>query len=242
MYKKIVMNKEKTYTESTFDKILTNKNIIEYKFDNKSGKMSRRDLKIIKHLTAFGIRGRKCLDVCPGTGRWLNFFKQHQASYIAGIDISQEALKKCSPLCDKIQRVDVEKEKFDFESDYFDVVTSFMVLEHIRDPELYISEIIRVCKNNALLLMTIPNIVSLVSRIRVLCGFVPQAISSDKTHIKFYTKKELINLFRSFYQVPILHSTSFSLNPLNSKSLRVPSNQLTKSLDDHLLFSVKIVK
>jgi len=236
------MNKEKTYTESAFDEIFKNKDIIEYKFDNNSSKMSRRDMQIIKHLTAFGIRATKCLDVCPGTGRWLNFFKQHQASYVAGIDISQEVLNKCSPLCDKIQRVDVEKEKFDFESDFFDVVTSFMVLEHIRNPKKYISELIRVTKKGGIILMTIPNIVSFLSRVRVVFGKLPIAVASDKTHIKFYTEDELIKLFIPFNLRPEVLPTSFSLNPFNPMKFRIPSNRMTKSLDDHILFMIKVLK
>ena len=234
--------KEKTYTESAFDQIFQNKDKIEYNFDIKSGKFSKRDIKIIKYLNNFGIKDSKCLDICPGTGRWLSFFKQYNASYIAAIDISQQALIRSAPFCDKFQKANLEKEKFDFESDFFDVAISFMTLEHIKNPELFISEIIRVCKNNALLLMSIPNIVSLISRIRVLCGFLPQAISSDKTHIKFYTKKEIIQLFAPFRQTPILHPTSFSINPFNSKIFKIPSNRFTNSLDDHLLFSIIVSK
>ena len=42
--------KEKTYTESAFDQIFQNKDKIEYNFDIKSGKFSKRDIKIIKYL------------------------------------------------------------------------------------------------------------------------------------------------------------------------------------------------
>lgn len=123
-----MMTKEKTYTESAFDQLFENKNKIEYNFDVKSEKFSRRDRKIIEYLTTFGIRDSKCLDICPGTGRWLNFFKQYQANYIAAIDISQQVLNRSAPLCDKFQKANVEKEKFDFESDFFDVAISFMTL------------------------------------------------------------------------------------------------------------------
>ena len=90
--------------------------------------------------------------------------------------------------------------------------------------------------------MSIPNIVSLASRIRVAFGFMPQAVTNDKTHIKFYTKKELKKLFEPHNQIPIMIPTSFSLNPLNTSKLRTPSIKITNSLDDHLLFMVKVNK
>ena len=202
--------------------------------------MSKRDKRIIKILNEYGIKDQFCLDVAPGTGRWLQYFKDHEAKYIAGIDISQKSIDNFSKICNKTQKADLEIDKFDFESYYFDIVVSFMTLEHLRDPELYLSEIIRVIKKNGLLIMSIPNIVSLISRVRVVLGIMPQAVTNDKTHIKFYTKKELIQLFKPFDQVPKMIPTSFSLNPFNNNKLRVPSNNLTKSLDDHLLFVVNI--
>ena len=133
------MTREKTYTESAFDEIFKGKDEIEYNFDISSKKMGIRDKKIIKMLTDLDIENSNCLDICPGTGRWLQFFKKYKAEYIAAVDISEEALKKSAPLCNRSQKLDLEKEKLDFESDFFDVAISFMVLEHIRNPELFIS-------------------------------------------------------------------------------------------------------
>ncbi len=227
---------KKNYNESIFDEYFQKKEKINY--SNFTGKMSRRDKKIVKILTEYGIKNQFCLDVAPGTGRWLQYFKDNEAKYIAGIDISQKSIDNFSKICNKTQKADLEIDKFDFESNYFDIVISFMTLEHLRDPDLYLSEIIRVLKKNGLLIMSIPNIVSLISRVRVLLGIMPQAVTNDKTHIKFYTKKELIQLFKPFNQIPKMIPTSFSLNPFNNSSLRIPSSGLTKSLDDHLLFVV----
>ena len=237
------MKKVKTYTEEIFDNTFEQKPMIDYNNYNQISKNTgQRDKKIMKLLSNYGIDGKYCLDVCPGTGRWLNYLKSNGANFLAAIDISQNSIDKCAELCNKIQKADVEIEKFDLESNYFDIVISFMALEHIRDPSNYISEIVRVIKNNGLLVMTIPNIVSFISRIRMLFGILPQAVTNDKTHIKFYTEKELVALFQPHSQIPKMIPTSFSINPLNSQSLRVPSNRFTRSLDDHLLFSVKIEK
>lgn len=230
----------KTYTEKTFDKMFSQKEIIDYQ--NLSGEMGRRDKQIIKWLLSYGVKNKYCLDIGPGTGRWLQFLKDNEAANLCAIDISEESLKRCSSLCNKTQKADIEKDDFIFESDYFDIIISFMTLEHLRDPSKFLSEIFRVSKNGTLVLMTIPNIVSFTSRIRVLLGFLPKAVSSDDTHVKFYTKKELIKLFEPFNSLPQMIPTSYSLHPFNIKKLRIPSNRFTSSLDDHLLFSINIAK
>jgi hypothetical protein len=62
------------------------------------------------------------------------------------------------------------------------------------DPTNYLSEINRVSKDGAIVHMTIPNILSYYSRLRMLFGLLPVAITSNPTHVKFYSKKSLIYL------------------------------------------------
>ena len=89
-----------------------------------------------------------------------------------------------------------------------------------------------------LVIFSIPNIISFVSRLRIILGQLPLAIKQDKTHIKFYRKAELESLFKNFNQKVSVHPTSFSINPLNTKSFRVRSNRMLAALDDHILFSL----
>ena len=107
------------------------------------------------------------------------------------------------------------------------------------DPKLhtYLSEILRVMDNGALLIMSTPNITSLISRIRMVLGQLPVAVSSDPTHVRFYRKKDIKILFRKFNLHTNFIPTSISLNPLNPKSrFRIPSLQIISSLDDSLVF------
>lgn len=227
------------FVEKEFDKIFRKKPKREYRFSGKG--LGMRDKKIISILREV-ISGNRCLDVGPGTGRWLQFMRKEGASYLAATDVSTEALKNCTHLCDRTVKSDIEKEKLGFKDNEFDVVTAFMILEHIVNPGNFINEIIRVSKNGGIILITIPNIVSLTSRIRVMFGYLPLAVSSDKTHVKYYTKKELQILFQPYGLNPKLIPTSFSINPFNNKGFRIPSNAMLKSLDDHLLINIKVVK
>ncbi|MFA5010591.1 MAG: class I SAM-dependent methyltransferase [Ignavibacteria bacterium] len=234
------MDKRKEFTEKAFDRIFLEKEKLSYRFND--DELSIRDLKVKQQLLEVGVFGKKYLDIGPGTGRWLQFVKNNGASYCGAIDISQESLNRCNKLCDKTQKADVECEIFNFESSYFDIVVSFMVLEHLKNPENYLNEIIRVTKSGGLILMTIPNILSFLSRLRVIIGKLPSAITDDHTHVKYYTKKELKKLFKPYNLFPVLIPTSISWNPFAPKKLLIPSNKLIKSLDDHLLFRIIVNK
>lgn len=230
----------KKYTERVFDDILENKDVVDY--SRLQGRPGRRDRKIMEALYDYGIVGKRCLDVGPGTGRWLTFLKDKEAKELHAIDISRVSLDKCKHICNSTHKIDVESETFPYESDYFDIVISFMVMEHLRDPGNYLSEIVRVAKPNGIVLISIPNILSFLSRIRIVLGFMPSAISSDRTHVKFYNKKSLKELLAGFNQSPHIIPTSFSIHPFNSRSLRIPTNRVLSSFDDHTLFSFIVNK
>lgn len=237
----MTVNGEKTIAERQFDILYSRKPVIGYDFD--TGKMGSKDRKIMRYLLNNGIEGKRCLDVGPGTGRWLQFLKNRNAGYLGAIDISHESLRRCSPLCNKTQKADLEADKFDFESDFFDIVISIEVLEHLRDPATYLTEILRVVKKGGIVLMSIPNVVSFISRVRMLFGILPAAIGSDRTHVGFYRKKDIVRLLAPFNMRPKFIPTSISLNPLSFKSrFRIPSFNLISSFDDSLLFLIRIEK
>ncbi len=235
------MKKISTFVETHFDTMFSEKPALEYEFNIK--KMSWKDRMIIQCLLKYGIRGKKCLDIGPGTGRWLQFLNKNGADYLGAIDISNESLKRYSLICDKTQKANVETDNFDFKSNNFDIVLSIEVLEHLRYPDHYLSEIFRVTKNEGLVLMTIPNILSLISRIRVIFGLFPGAVSNDKTHVRFYRKKDLVKLLAPYNMRPQFIPTSISLNPLHRKSwFSIPSVKLISSLDDSFLFLIRVEK
>ena len=229
-------NKENPLNEKFFDKIFFEGTPKEYNFIY--NKLGYRDRRVLYNLLKFGAEGKNCLDIGPGTGRWVQFLKEQKANYIEVVDLSSESLSKCREFSDHIQKANVEFDKIESPDNFFEVILCFMVLEHLIEPDNLLEEIYRVAKQNSLILFTIPNITSFISRIRMLLGYLPLAVSSDITHIKFYTERELKKLFSNFKMKVEVIPTSFSINPINSKTLRIPSNKVTKSLDDHLLFRV----
>ncbi len=229
------LNNKLNPTEKHFDEIFADKAKIEYQLDIR--KMGSKDKRIVDLLERHGVKGKNCLDVGPGTGRWIKFLRQMGAKSITALDISDQAIDKCLPFCDEIKKIDIEKEPFDLSSNSFDIVISFEVLEHLYDPAHYLTEMLRVMDDDAFLVMSTPNMTSLISRIRMLLGELPVTVASDPTHVRFYRKKDIKGLFKKFNLHTTFLPTSISLNPLNPKSqFCIPSFQLISSLDDSLVF------
>lgn len=236
--REVIPEHKNPLTENHFDKIFSEKEKIDYRIDLRN--MGPKDKKIYQLLEQNGVRGKRCLDVGPGTGRWLNFLRQLGAESLYAVDISEQALNRCKPICNAVHKLNFEKEAFSFESDSFDIVISFEVLEHLYDPRLFLSEILRVLRHGGLLIMSTPNMTSLISRARMVMGALPVAIASDPTHVRFYRKKDIMELFKRFSLNPEFIPTSISLNPLNPKSrFRIPSSLRISSLDDSLVFYVR---
>ena len=223
-----------------FDRRFREKERIDY--SRVTGKPGRRDRQTMRTLRSYGIEGRHCLDIGPGTGRWLQFLKDNGAASLAAVDLAPEALDRAADLGARCYTADMEYEKLDCESDSFDITLAFMILEHMKEPSNFVREIIRVTRNSGLVLMSIPNIASFLSRIRLLVGYLPAAVSSDPTHVRFYTRRELQRLFRPHGGEPKIVPTAFSLNPFNIRTWRVPTNRFLAGLDDHTLFQIHIRK
>ncbi len=226
-------------TEKHFDRYFAEKPKIEYEFDQR--KMGGRDRGIFRTLMSHGMAGKRCLDIGPGTGRWLQFMRSNGAVHLAAADISQEVLLHCEGICEQLQKADLSHEQLAFETSSFDIILSFEVLEHIVDPTNYIAELVRVARPGGMLLMSTPNLVSLISRIRMLFGLRPMSFALDPTHVRHYRQKEVRKVFAPHDLTPRFIPAQFSLNPLNRLSRwRIRSNRLTCRFDDSLLWQVLI--
>jgi SAM-dependent methyltransferase len=96
------------------------------------------------------------------------------------------------------------------ETDFFDVVLFFEVLEHIiDDPRHVISEICRILKSGGYLFLTTPNMAWLYNRIMLLIGKQPQPYVSSYRfgyteeigHFREYTATELRFLLQNSFRV-----------------------------------------
>lgn len=205
--------------------------------------MSTKDntLKII--LNKLNLFNKNVLDLGPGSGRWLDYIKKFNPNQIYAADFSLKIKAKCKKKVDEFKIINFENGKIDFKSNSMDIIMVIEVLEHIRNYKSFLKELIRISKSGGVLIFTIPNICSFISRVRLLFGLLPVAIASDDTHVNFFRKKEILKEFKLLKQNVKFYSSSFSINIFNPKSkFRFKSFSFLSMFDDSYIFVVKVQK
>ena len=146
--------------------------------------MAEREFQTITYLLKvfYGFelkKGSNILDLGSGDQFLMNEFKKRGISYFS-LDIKD---------------LDFEKDKFSFESNKFDLVISLAVLEHLKNPDLFLEESRRVLKNESYLFLSTPN-----------WKYSKDIFYDDVTHVKPYSPESLneILCIKNFKDVKIM--------------------------------------
>jgi 2-polyprenyl-3-methyl-5-hydroxy-6-metoxy-1,4-benzoquinol methylase len=116
---------------------------------------------------------------------------------ITGIEIDRDAAEKAQAFCEEVIIGDVEE--IDYEKvlkDKYDVALFGDVLEHLKNPENILRKVQDFLKEDGFIVISVPNIAHWSIRLQLLKGnfdYVDLGIL-DETHLRFFTKKSLINL------------------------------------------------
>jgi len=121
---------------------------------------------------------QRLLDVACGTGGWLAATAACGA-LPAGIDISQKALEVCRRALPGAELHCGPAETLPFHDDEFDFVSCLGALEHFLDPHTALSEMVRVAKPNAVLLLLVPNAGFLPRRFGLYAGTHQADVKED---------------------------------------------------------------
>lgn len=143
-----------------------------------------------------------------------------------GIELNRNKAKEASKKGINVKIIDLNK-KFDYPSDFFDVVIAYHVIEHLVNVRLFASEIHRVLKKGGYVLIGTPNLASWHNIFALLLGLQPfsgptikpdyesdlkliKSINKERMkkvfseesetldHVKVMTTKALIGLLRDF--------------------------------------------
>ena len=121
----------------------------------------RRAEKIVKKYKKHG----RLLDIGCGGGDFLGKMK-HNKFVLYGIDISTEA---CNIAKNKVgnsaEIINSELKHCSFPDNFFDVITLWHVLEHVKNPMRLLIETKRILKNDGILIIGLPNIDSIAFKI-----------------------------------------------------------------------------
>jgi ubiquinone/menaquinone biosynthesis C-methylase UbiE len=144
------------------------------------------------------------------------------------VDRDETSLIKAKERGIKIVLADLEINQLPFPGDYFDVVTAFDVIEHLKNPDNMLSEAYRVLKNKGLFILSTPNLASWVNRLLLLFGYIPfeyecpgrygedlekrpfQRVPSSFGHVRLYTFKTSSKLLEQ-YDFTLIYSTSYAM-------------------------------
>jgi SAM-dependent methyltransferase len=130
------------------------------------------------------IRG-DVLELGCGEGRGLDYILGKAGSYL-GVDKIDEVVRKLKvkyPEARFLQSLFPPMGKL--QSDSYDIIISFQVIEHIRNDRLFLEEIYRLLKPGGMAVITTPNI--------------RMSLSRNPWHIREYTARDLKNLTGSVF-------------------------------------------
>ncbi|TDA64545.1 MAG: class I SAM-dependent methyltransferase [Clostridia bacterium] len=140
---------------------------------------------------------RSVLDVGCGEGNNTPYLRQKGATYVAGIEITPENAAIARTQMDEVWCGSVEAE-LPFQVGQFDLIICADVLEHLVDPWAALRKLRRLLSSSGYVVASIPNIRYLPVLFELLVKgrfrYVPAGVL-DRTHLRFFTRLEIINLF-----------------------------------------------
>ncbi len=114
---------------------------------------------------------------------------------VNGVDISEEAINEARKMKHNNITFTLLKDNYlPFEDDSFDFVTSFQVIEHVENVDLYLSEIKRVLKSGGIYFLTTPN-----ARTRLFEFQKPWNLYHYREYSEYQLKKQLEQYFEVEY-------------------------------------------
>lgn len=134
------------------------------------------------------IKKGKILDIGCGGGFFLNIAKNHGWSCY-GVEISKHILQYASNELQLKEIISSLKEA-NFPEEFFDVITMWDVIEHLKYLKEELLEINRVLKKNGLLVIITPNAGSIIAKITG----KKWVLFNRKDHLLFFTPHTLINI------------------------------------------------
>ncbi|MBU0619689.1 MAG: class I SAM-dependent methyltransferase [Patescibacteria group bacterium] len=105
------------------------------------------------------VKNKKVLDIACGSGYGSKILAKAGAGKVVAIDVDEEAIKfaKQNYGHKNIEYQVGNAEEIGQGSNIFDIISSFETIEHLQNPNKFLSELSRVAKDNGLVIISTPN-------------------------------------------------------------------------------------
>lgn len=150
-----------------------------------------------RHMMPFIKSDSRILDVGCGTGKLGGVLQTEKNCQVYGMDISTTAIAEAKHHLYHATAVDIEEETPPFPDRYFDVIVLGDIIEHLRFPESVFKKLLPLLKPKGVFVVSVPNVANILIRLKLLAGkwqYTETGIL-DETHVKFYTRKTMLELF-----------------------------------------------
>lgn len=176
---------------------------------------------------------QKVLEIGASGGNTILYLKENKlAKEVMGVELMQmDGSNQKNALLDKFQIADIEKEEIDAPPEYFDIIICADVLEHLVDPWKTIEKISVHLKKDGLLIASLPNIREWKTLFKIIFKkdfrYDPYGGVLDKTHLRFFCKKNILQLLTTTSLSPIYCKANYLLKVVLEGRKRRIINRLT---------------
>jgi 2-polyprenyl-3-methyl-5-hydroxy-6-metoxy-1,4-benzoquinol methylase len=184
---------------------------------------------------------QKILEIGAGSGNTLVYIKEKQmAAEVMGIELMHlPGSSQQHPAIDNFQIADIEKDPIAAPKEHFDVIICADVLEHLADPWTMVDKMAGHLKCNGHMVVSIPNIreIKTIFKIMFKADFTyePSGGILDKTHLRFFCKKNIRQLLTTESLQPVYSTPNFLLRSVPDGRKRRIFNRLSFGLFENLL-------
>lgn len=184
---------------------------------------------------------QKILEIGAGSGDTLVYIKQqNMCAEVMGVELMNiPGSNQQHAAIDRFQIADIEKDTIAAPKEYFDVVICADVLEHLTDPWTVVDKIAAHLKLNGLMVVSIPNIREIKTLFKIMFGgnfrYEPMGGILDKTHLRFFCKKNIRQLLTTASLQPVYSTPNFLLSAVPEGRKRKIINLLSFGLFENFL-------
>jgi 2-polyprenyl-3-methyl-5-hydroxy-6-metoxy-1,4-benzoquinol methylase len=140
----------------------------------------------------------RVLDVGCATGLLGLLLREKKGCFVVGIELDPKMAEQARKNLDSVIVTDLD-EPLMLDFDMFDVIVCSDILEHLKNPARLLKKLECNLSADGFYLISVPNIAFIKIRFDLLMGkfdYNRQGGILDETHLRFYTRKTLVDLLR----------------------------------------------